>query len=241
MNLDLKSAQALVSAVKEGAGRRSDVDVAFYPPAVYLAQVLKACSGSAFMVGAQNVSEHDSGAHTGETSVAMLKDLGVPSVLIGHSERRHVYGESDTRIHAKVRQALDAGLHVMLCIGETLEEREAERTEVVCKEQLGSALQGVSRAELANISLAYEPVWAIGTGKVATPGQAASVHQYVRGILAGLFDDSGAQSTRILYGGSVKADNVADLMTVPDIDGALVGGASLAANTFLPIIDGALG
>ncbi len=239
MNLDRKSALELVDGIRKGLGSRADVDVAFFPPAVYLTTVLEACAGSDICVGAQNANEHESGAFTGETSVGMLKDLGVPCVLLGHSERRHVFGESHDQIHAKVRRVLDAGLQVMLCIGETLEEREAERTEKVCQEQLSSALKGVKRAELANITLAYEPVWAIGTGKVATPEQAAAVHQYVRGVLAGLFDDSGAQSTRILYGGSVKADNVRDLMAMPDIDGALVGGASLAASSFMPIIEGA--
>ncbi|MDF1837740.1 MAG: triose-phosphate isomerase [Planctomycetota bacterium] len=241
MNLDRKSVQELVGAVSSGIVGRGDVDVAFFPPYVYLPEVLAACEGTGIMVGSQNASEQAKGAFTGEISVSMLKDIGVPCVLIGHSERRHVYGETLEQIHAKVAIALEAGLQVMLCIGETLEEREGERTEKVCAEQLSTALAGVSRADLPRISLAYEPVWAIGTGVVATPEQAASVHQYVRGVLAGLFDDSGAQSTRILYGGSVKADNVTELMSVPDIDGALVGGASLAANTFLPIIEGALG
>ena len=241
MNLDRKSIQALVSAVSAGIVGRGDVDVAFFPPSVYLPEVLKACEGTRIMVGAQNVSEQAAGAYTGEISVSMLKDVAVPCVLIGHSERRHVYGETLDQIHAKVAIALEAGLQVVLCIGETLEEREAGRTEAVCAEQLSTALAGVSRADLIHITLAYEPVWAIGTGVVATPEQAAAVHQYVRGVLAGLFDDSGAQSTRILYGGSVKADNVSELMSVPDIDGALVGGASLAAKSFLPIIEGALG
>ena len=239
MNLDRSSALELVEGVRQGMAERPDVEVAVFPPAVYLAEVLAACQGSGIQVGAQNASEHESGAYTGEISTAMLQDLGVPAVLLGHSERRHVFGEGLAQIHAKVRRALDTGLKVMLCIGETLEEREAGRTEGVCKEQLSSALQGVSGAELPQITVAYEPVWAIGTGKVATPDQAASVHQYVRGVLAGLFDESGAQGTRILYGGSVKADNVTELMAVPDIDGALVGGASLKATSFLPIIQGA--
>lgn len=239
MNLDRRSASELVAAVRAEAGKQAGVDVAFFPPYVYLESVLAGCDGSSIRVGAQNASQHEKGAFTGEVSVGMLKDIGVPMVLLGHSERRHVFGETLADIHGKVRRALDAGLDVMLCIGETLEEREADRTEAVCDEQLASALEGVSRAELSRITLAYEPVWAIGTGKVATPEQAGAVHAYLRGRLAALFDDSGAQSTRILYGGSVKAENVTDLMTKPDIDGALVGGASLAANTFLPIIRGA--
>jgi len=240
MNLDRRAALDLVSSLRRSFGARNDVDVAFFPPYVYLAPVLEACQGTSFLVGAQNASEHASGAYTGEVSVSMLKDLDIPCVLLGHSERRHVFGETNAQVHAKVRRVLDAGLQVMLCLGETLEEREAERTEVVCKEQLCEALRGVTRAELSRITLAYEPVWAIGTGKVASPEQAAAVHTYLRGLLSGLFDDSGAQSTRILYGGSVKADNVADLMAVPDIDGALVGGASLATSSFLPILEGAL-
>lgn len=241
MNLDRKSIQELVGAVSSGIVGRGDVDVAFFPPYVYLPEVLKACEGTNILVGSQNTSEHASGAFTGEISVSMLKDIGIPSVLIGHSERRHVYGETLEQIHGKVAIALEAGLQVVLCLGETLQEREDGRTESVCREQLSTALDGVSRADLTRITLAYEPVWAIGTGVVATPEQAASVHLYIRGVLAGLFDDSGAQSTRILYGGSVKADNVTDLMSVPDIDGALVGGASLAAKSFLPIIEGAQG
>ena len=239
MNLDRKSALELVDGVRQGLASRPDVDVAFFPPFVYLTDVLAACAKSGILVGAQNASEHESGAFTGEISTGMLTDLGVPCVLLGHSERRHVFGEGLELIHAKVRRVLDAGLQVMLCIGETLEERESGRTEAVCKEQLSSALEGVTPLELKKVTVAYEPVWAIGTGKVATPDQAAQVHQYVRGVLAGLFDESGAQSTRILYGGSVKADNVRDLMAMPDIDGALVGGASLQASSFLPIIQGA--
>ena len=241
MNLDRRSALELVEAVRSASAQNAAVDVAFFPPFLYLEGVLAGCQGSAIQVGAQNASQHDKGAYTGEVSVSMLKDIGVPMVLLGHSERRHVFGESLADIHGKVRRALDAGLEVMLCIGETLAEREAERTEAVCAEQLATALEGVTRAELPRITLAYEPVWAIGTGQVATPEQAGAIHEYLRGQLAALFDDSGAQTTRILYGGSVKAENVTDLMAKPDIDGALVGGASLAANTFVPIIQGAQG
>ena len=205
MNLDRGSALELVRAVRQAAGSNAAVDVAFFPPFVYLEAVREACGGSALRVGAQNANAHVDGAYTGEVSVPMLKDIGIDWVLLGHSERRHVFGESLEDIHAKVRTALDGGFEVMLCIGETLEEREAERTEAVCAEQLTTALDGVSRAELARISLAYEPVWAIGTGKVATPDQAQSIHAFLRGELAKSFDDSGAQATRILYGGSVKS------------------------------------
>ena len=236
MNLDRESALGLARAVQQHLGDRDDVRVALFPPAVYLAEIVAAVAGSPLVVGAQNCSDHQSGAFTGETSVAMITDVGATSVLIGHSERRHVFGESDELIAGKLRTALAAGLEVVLCIGETLLEREAGETEQVCARQLGSALAEIPTTELASLSLAYEPVWAIGTGLTATPAQAQTVHAYLRGLYAGLSGSRPAENLRILYGGSVKPDNARDLLGEPDIDGALVGGASLAADSFLPIV-----
>ncbi len=236
MNLDRESALGLARAVQEHVGDRDDVQVALFTPAVYLAEIVATLAGSPVVVGAQNCSDHESGAFTGEISAAMIRDVGATSVLIGHSERRHVFGESDALIAGKLRTALAAGLEVVLCIGETLEEREAGETEKVCARQLGSALSEIPTTELASLSLAYEPVWAIGTGHTATPAQAQTVHAYVRGLYAGLSGSRAAENLRILYGGSVKPDNARDLLGEPDIDGALVGGAALAADSFLPII-----
>ncbi len=237
MNLERKQALALVAALRERVGDRTDREVAVCPPFVYLDEVARALSGSPIRVGAQNACDEASGAFTGEVSVAMLRDVGCDLVVLGHSERRHLYGESDDLVNAKVHRALGAGLDVILCVGERIEERRDGRTESVVRQQATLGLEGVSRADMARVTLAYEPVWAIGTGEVATPQQAGAVHAYLRGILAGLYDGAVAAATRIQYGGSVKADNVAALMAVPDVDGALVGGASLAADSFLPIID----
>jgi len=237
MNLDRRGARELATRVRDHVEGASGVDVALFPPFVYLDEVVRAVGGASIGIGGQNVCDEAEGAFTGETSVAMLEDVGAGIALIGHSERRHVYGETDELIQRKVRAALDGGLAVYLCIGETLGEREAAETESVCSRQLRAGLEGVTGAELGRVVIAYEPVWAIGTGKTATPEMAGAVHQYSRGVIAGLYDDATADATRILYGGSVKPDNAAQLMAVPDIDGALVGGASLKADLFLPIID----
>lgn len=237
MNLDRRSALDLVAAIRTRLEGASGVDVAVYPPAVYLDEVVRAASGSCLAVGAQDCCDQASGAFTGEVAADMVKDVGATSVLVGHSERRHVYGEDDARVRAKLDQALTSGLDVVLCIGETLEQREAGQTEQVCSTQLQAGLQGLDPRHLGRLTLAYEPVWAIGTGQVATPQQAGEVHMYLRGVLGGMFDEAAARVMRILYGGSVKASNAAELLAVPDIDGALVGGASLSADGFLPLID----
>jgi len=237
MNLDRRGALELVGALRGHMEGRDDVDCAVAPPFVYLDEVARACAGSNVRVGAQNMCDEPKGAFTGEVSAAMLLDVGATFVILGHSERRHVYGESDDLVNAKVGAALTAGLDVILCIGETIEEREAGATEKVCKRQLVSGLQGVDASDMARVTIAYEPVWAIGTGHTATPEQASDVHVYVRGLVDGLYGDRVAQATRIQYGGSVKPDNVAELMNVADIDGALVGGAALKADTFVPILD----
>ena len=239
MNLDRRAALALVAGLREHLARRADVDVALAPPFVYLGEVARALQGSPFRLGAQDVCDQAAGAYTGEVSAGMLKDVGARFALVGHSERRHVYGETDRLVNAKVQRALEAGLEVILCLGETLEERRANRTESVVSRQLAQGLSGVKAADLPRITLAYEPVWAIGTGQNATPEQASAVHQYLRGVLSGLYDEAAAGATRIQYGGSVSPANARAILASPDIDGALVGGASLKLETFLPIIDGA--
>jgi triosephosphate isomerase len=237
MNLDRRGALALVGALREHLGDRTDVDAAVAPPFVYLDEVARALAGSPIRVGGQNMCDEASGAFTGEVSASMLIDVGATFVILGHSERRHVYGETDDLIGAKVRMALTAGLDVILCIGETIEEREGGATESVCKRQLVAGLSGVDAADMQKITIAYEPVWAIGTGHTATPEMAGEVHLYIRGLLEGLYGSQVSQATRIQYGGSVKPDNARDLLSVPDIDGALVGGASLKLEQFIPILD----
>jgi triosephosphate isomerase len=237
MNLERKSALGLASAVRDRVGEREDVEVALFPPFVYLDEVARLLSGAKVKVGAQNCCDEASGAFTGEISAAMLVDVGCDWVILGHSERRHLYGEGDALVGAKVKAALAAGLKPIVCVGETLEEREGKATEQVVSRQLSAALAGVARADMARLVVAYEPVWAIGTGKTATPEQAGEVHRHLRGALGGLHDMEVAKATRILYGGSVKPDNVRALMQVADIDGCLVGGASLKAESFLPLLE----
>ncbi len=237
MNLDRKSGLALAQALREGVGDRTDHDMAVIPPYVYVPEIVRALEGSPIRVGAQDVCDQVSGAYTGEVSAAMLKDVGCDLVVVGHSERRHVYGESDGLTNEKLHRALEAGLEVILCVGETLEERQAKETESVVRRQTSTGLAGVSEADMARVTLAYEPVWAIGTGLTATPEQAAEVHGYLRGLVSGVFHEEVAENTRIQYGGSVKPDNIRELMAVGDVDGALVGGASLKPDSFLPIFD----
>ncbi|MDR3170461.1 MAG: triose-phosphate isomerase [Treponema sp.] len=187
------------------------------------------------LLGAQNMAAEEQGAHTGEVSVLQLKDLGVQVVILGHSERRHVYKENDALINKKVNLALKHGLEVILCIGELLEEREAGKAEQVCETQTVKGLAGVSAADLARVTIAYEPVWAIGTGKTATPEDADAIHAYVRKVIGKLYGADASAQIIIQYGGSVKPDNAAQLMAKENIDGALVGGAALKADTFVPI------
>jgi len=235
MNLDLKGAVALATAVAKGAAAKG-FDIGLAPPSVYLAAVADAVRGTGFHVAAQNCYAETSGAFTGEISPQMVLDTGADTVILGHSERRHVIGETDELINRKVRAALAAGLKVILCIGEKLQEREAGRTEAVCERHVREGLKGVAPQQMPNVVIAYEPVWAIGTGKNATPEQAQEVHAFVRALVAQLFDMKTAEALRIQYGGSVKADNTFELMSQKDIDGALVGGASLKADSFLAIV-----
>ena len=205
------------------------------PAFTALAAVADVLKGSNIMLGAQNMGPEEQGAHTGEVSVLMLKDLGVKAVILGHSERRHSYLESDQLINKKVLLALKHGIEPILCVGETLEEREGGKLESVIGTQLREGLKGVDAAALKSVTIAYEPVWAIGTGKTASPEDADAVHAYIRKVLAGLYGEAAAKAMCIQYGGSVKADNAASLMAKPNIDGALVGGAALKAETFAPI------
>lgn len=205
------------------------------PPFTALKAVGDVLAGSNILLGAQNMGPEEQGAHTGEVSVLMLKDVGVSVVILGHSERRHTYGENDQLINRKVRLALMHDLEVILCIGETLEEREAGRLEEVIRTQLEGGLAGVGIEQLSRVTLAYEPVWAIGTGRNATPEDADAVHAFCRRVIAQLYSQEAAASITIQYGGSVKPENAAALMAKPNIDGALVGGASLKAESFVPI------
>jgi triosephosphate isomerase len=204
------------------------------PPFTALYAVRDALKGSRIMLGAQNACAELEGAHTGEVSLRMLRDAGVSVVILGHSERRHTYGEQDALINRKVKLALAEGFQVILCVGETLDERQKGVTEEVVSRQTREGLAGV--AELGNVTIAYEPVWAIGTGRNATPQDADAVHVSIRGVVGGLYGDEAGRQVTIQYGGSVKPDNVKDLMRMENIDGALVGGASLKAETFLPIV-----
>jgi triosephosphate isomerase len=191
--------------------------------------------GTNILLGAQNCAAEEQGAHTGEVSVLQLKDLGVGAVILGHSERRHIYKEDDALINKKVKLALGHGFEVILCVGELLEEREAGRAEAVCETQTVKGLEGVNAADLSRVTIAYEPVWAIGTGKTATPEDADAIHAFVRKVIAKLYGEGEAEKMIIQYGGSVKPENAAQLMAKENIDGALVGGAALKAETFVPI------
>jgi triosephosphate isomerase len=223
-------AKELVLALKDG---RHKYLVA--PSFTALETVAAIVKGTNILLGAQNCAVEEQGAHTGEVSVLQLKDLGVQTVILGHSERRHLYKEDDELVNRKVHIALKHGLDVILCVGELLEEREAGNAESVCRRQTVEGLKGVSAADLSRITIAYEPVWAIGTGKTATPLDADAIHAYIRGVVGGLYGQGAAESLVIQYGGSVKPENAADLMAKENIDGALVGGASLKADTFVPI------
>jgi triosephosphate isomerase len=224
----------LASALKEslaGVGHRLLVAPAF----TSIETVASVLHGSNILVGAQNMAAARSGAHTGEVSPEMLKDVGAQVIILGHSERRHVYGENDALINTKVQLALEEGLEVILCIGETLEEREAGKVDEINRRQLTGGLSGVPASALSRITIAYEPAWAIGTGKTATPEDADTTHAAVRAMVADLYDQGAADAMVIQYGGSVKPDNVRGLMSKANIDGALVGGASLTADLFVPI------
>jgi triosephosphate isomerase len=242
MNTDsytsVELAERIASGSVEAAGQ--SVTVGVCPPFVYLQAVAKALSASSIAVGAQDIYFEPKGAFTGEISASMLKDIGCAYCLCGHSERRHVIGETDELINKKVAAAIGGGLLPILCVGELLAEREASQTNEVVTRQLKEGLAGLSAEKLSAVTIAYEPVWAIGTGLTATPQQAQEVHDLIRKLLGQMYDDQLAEESRILYGGSVKPGNAADLMGQQDIDGLLVGGASLKADDFLAIIQAAV-
>ena len=234
MHGDEAANRELVAGILDGAPASDRVSLLVCPPYPYLASVAAQLQGSAVELGAQNVSEHEAGAYTGEVAPAMLADVGCRYAIVGHSERRTLYGESSTQVAEKMAAALGGGLVPILCVGETLEQRESGSTEQVVAEQLGAAVERNGIAAFGSAVIAYEPVWAIGTGRTATPEQAQDVHRYIRSVLAGQ-DASVAENVQILYGGSVKGDNAAGLFGMPDIDGGLIGGASLKAADFLAI------
>ncbi|MFY0575121.1 triose-phosphate isomerase [Cystobacter fuscus] len=243
MNKTLSEALALVRELKGlAAGLSAErVEVAVAPPFVSLSAVAKELEGSALKLAGQNCHWEASGAFTGEVSAPMLKDVGCAYVILGHSERRQYFGETDETVNKRIRAVLTAGMTPIVCVGETLAEREAGRTKDVVEQQVLGALKGYQAAEVANFVLAYEPVWAIGTGRTATSAQAQEVHRALREQLGRLYDMGTAERVRIQYGGSVKPDNAAELLGQPDVDGALVGGASLKAGDFAGILKGAVG
>jgi triosephosphate isomerase len=228
----------LVDGIIAGMPQSDAVELLICPPFPYLGAIAAKLSGTGVALGAQNVSQHEAGAYTGETAPSMLIDVGCKYVLVGHSERRAIMGESSEMVAAKFQAAQDAGLIPVLCVGETQAERESKQTEAVVDEQLNAVIEGSGIEALQNAVIAYEPVWAIGTGLTATPEQAQDVHRHIRGVLAGRNQDV-ADGIRILYGGSVKGDNAAGLFSKPDIDGGLIGGASLKSADFLAIAEAA--
>jgi triosephosphate isomerase len=235
MNTDAKSAVALAIAISEQTPAYGSVDLLICPPSVYLIPVREATLRGELFLGAQNMYHEKNGAFTGEVSAAMLVDAGATFVILGHSERRHILGETDEQVNKKTHAAHEAGLTPIVCVGETLQERDAGQTARVIRRQIDGSLARLSPAQLASTVIAYEPVWAIGTGKVATPKQAEEVHADLRNLVAERYNAESAKVVRILYGGSVKPDNAAELLGQPNVDGALVGGASLKADDFLAI------
>lgn len=229
------TAVALARDVAQGAAAITNVKMGLFPPFPYLAQVVQAVSGLSIVVGAQDLYPEKEGAFTGEVSPTMLVDVGCRSVLVGHSERRHKLGESDGFLNRKVLAGLASGLEVVYCIGETLEEREANQMQHVLASQVKSGLSNVESKDTTRLVIAYEPVWAIGTGRNATPQQAQEAHTFVRRELAARFGEKAASEIPILYGGSAKPENVKELLAQSEVDGALVGGASLVASQFLSI------
>lgn len=234
MNMDKAGAVALakelVAALK---GLNAKYMIA--PPFVYLDAVYQEIKGSNIILGAQDMAATGNGAHTGAVSGVMLKDIGVETVILGHSERRYEFYESDALINKKIHAALDVGLDVVLCIGELSSHRIVGVTEQICESQIRDGLTGISEKQLQHISIAYEPVWAIGTGKTATPVEAQEVHSFARSVISRLYNPQAAEEIKILYGGSMNASNAEELLAQKDIDGGLIGGASLKAETFSPI------
>jgi triosephosphate isomerase len=240
MNTTRETGQQLASGIVKGLAGDRRVQVIVCPPFPYLIPVSEALAGSPVLLGAQNCYDQPTGAFTGEVSPTMLRDAGCYCTLVGHSERRHILGEPDALVNRKVRAALAAGLHVILCVGETLEERQSGRQEEVFFRQVASGLVGLDANALQHLVLAYEPVWAIGTGHNATPELAQRAHAAIRSRIGTQFGENAAAGLPILYGGSVKADNAHSLFAQPDVDGGLIGGASLEVEGFLAIVRAAL-
>lgn len=237
MNTTVAEAIELTTMIVSGASSTPLVDMVVCPPSCFLGPVVNAASSSALAVGAQNLHPAAAGAYTGEVSGAMLTSLGVQYVICGHSERRAMFGDTEAWVGEKVHAAFAAGLTPIIAMGETLEQRNSKQTEAVVDAQLIAATEGLSDAQMSQAVVAYEPVWAIGTGLTASPDQAQAVHAFIRSQLGKRFGASVAEKVRIQYGGSVKPTNAAQLLAQPDIDGALVGGASLKAESFLAIIN----
>lgn len=239
MNKTPSDGASLVAELVATIGKQSDVEVVVCPPFTGLESAAKALDGSTLKLGAQNMHFEANGAFTGEVSAPMLRALFATHVILGHSERRSYFGETDSLINKKVAAALKNQLRPILCVGETLAEREAGSTLKVVQTQTEAALEGVSKEQAASLVIAYEPVWAIGTGKVATTEQAQEVHAFIRGLLTKLFTETVSQKIRILYGGSMKPANAPELLAQKDIDGGLIGGASLEARSFVELVKAA--
>ncbi|MDF3130959.1 triose-phosphate isomerase [Kiritimatiellaeota bacterium B1221] len=240
MNKTVSEAQNLADAIKRDLDSEAKVDVVLCPPFTAISAVSQAVSGTQIAVGAQNMHFEASGAYTGEISAEMLREQYCRYVILGHSERRQYFGETDESVNKKTVAALAAGLKPIVCVGETLEEREADKYEDVIRTQINGGLAGLSEADLKNVVIAYEPVWAIGTGKTASPEQAQEVHAFIRSLLVELSSQATADTVRIQYGGSMKPGNAAELLSKPDIDGGLIGGAALDAPSFIGIVKAAI-
>jgi len=237
MNKDINETSEFFSALQEELnGYNGTVEVVVCPPFIDLQAAVKASQGTPFKIGAQNLHYENDGAFTGEISARMIKSLGIPYVIVGHSERRQYFGETDEIVAKKVKKALSEGLKVILCVGETLSERDGNVTEQVLERQVVVALNGLTTEQLKSIVIAYEPVWAIGTGRNATPQQAEEAHAFIRNLVAKLFNNNVAQDLTIQYGGSMKPENSGELLSQPDVDGGLIGGASLKADLFAEIV-----
>ena len=241
MNKNASEGKALVEALKAQTAKFENVEIVVCPPFTTIGAAVEAAAGSNIGVGAQNIHWAANGAFTGEISADMLKTSGVEYVIIGHSERRQYFGETDETVNKRLIAALEAGLIPIVCIGELLEEREAGKTEEVLSTQIRGGLANVSAADAAKIVIAYEPVWAIGTGKTATPEMAQAAHAFIRAELAAMFGTDTAEAIRIQYGGSMKPANAKELVAQKDIDGGLIGGAALDAESFLSLISEAIG
>lgn len=236
MNLSIQESIELVTGLKRQLSDVEDVEVVVCPPFTHISAVNDVIKGSNIALGAQNLYCENNGAYTGEISASMLKDVGCEFVIIGHSERREYFTETDQFINKKIKKALEFGLKPIVCVGETLEQREANKTEKVVTDQIKGSLAGLTEDQMIQCVIAYEPVWAIGTGRTASNEQAQEVHYLIRNLLKDLFSPALAEKIRIQYGGSVKPDNIAGLMDQKDIDGALVGGASLKVDSFAKIV-----